>query len=486
MPLEQPLDVNPYFDDFSSNNDYYKVLFKPGVSVQTRELNQLQTMLQNQIEKFGDNIFKSGTILSGINFTYLPSYSYIKILDTQTDGEPSLPSAYVNYFIKSDLNLTARVVNYYDGLESKDPDLKTLYLQYNSSSDPDTANSNATYTKFAPGQTLTVFSPSYPIFRVLVNNGGLGFSNSDTVVTMSSITISGNTIAFSNGEVITQSTTGAKATIASINTTAVPSTVILQVKPRTVDLTNTSVTSAAWSLSSGYSIVGGTSGATANVTSLIGNGAQALLTTDTQGIIQTITLSSQGQDYTYLPTFSVKTSNTTATVSNLDFSPQNFKTKLTVGNSAVNSVGTGYAFGITEGVIYQKGYFLRVDSQVVVVSKYNTSPDGVAAGFITIETPTTAYADEALYDNAAGTTNFAAPGADRLKLTPTLIVTSSTDIGSNATFLSLAEWKDGEPFRENKTTVYSNIGDEMARRTRETNGNFVLNPFEISSRDIPE
>lgn len=486
MPLEQPLDASPYFDDFSANSDYYKVLFKPGVSVQTRELNQLQTMLQHQIEKFGDNIFKSGTVLSGINFTYLPSYSFIKILDAQTDGEPSIPSAYVSYFVKSDLNLTARIVNYYDGLESKDPDLKTLYLQYTSSSNPDTANSNATYTTFTAGQTLTVFSPDYPLFRVLVNNGGVGFSNSDTVVALSSITISGNTIAFSNGEVITQSTTGAKATIAAINTTAVAATTILQIKPLTSHLTNTSINATAWAIASGYSVVGNTSGATANVTSLIGSGAQALLTTDTQGIIQTITLSSTGEDYTFLPTFTVKTSNATATVSSLDFSPQNYKTKITVGNSAVTPVGTGYAFGVTEGVIYQKGYFLRVDPQVVVISKYDTSPDGVAAGFVTTESEITAFADQSLYDNAAGTTNYAAPGADRLKLTPTLVVTSSTDIGSNATFLSLAEWKDGEPFRENKTTIYSNIGDEMARRTREANGNFVLNPFEISSREIPE
>ena len=69
MPLENSLNVNPYFDDYDLAKEYYKVLFKPGVSVQTRELNQLQTMLQNQIEKFGDNIFKSGTILSGINFS---------------------------------------------------------------------------------------------------------------------------------------------------------------------------------------------------------------------------------------------------------------------------------------------------------------------------------------------------------------------------------------------------------------------------------
>ena len=485
MPLENSLNVNPYFDDYDLAKEYYKVLFKPGVSVQTRELNQLQTMLQNQIEKFGDNIFKSGTILSGINFSYLPNYSYAKILDIQTDGQPSQPSSYVDFFVKSDLNLAARIVNYVDGLESNSPNLKTLYLQYTNSSDKDTANSNTSYTVFSPGQNITVFSKDYPIFKVTVDNGGLGFSNADSVVVLSSIIVTGNTVAFSNGETLTSSAPGApKVTIASINTTAIANTTIIQVKPRTVDLTNNSVNSVSWSLLAGYNISGNTSSATANVVSFIGSGATGLLTTDTLGIIQTITLTNQGNNYTFLPTFSVKTANASATVGSLSFVPQNFKTVITVANSSVNAIGTGYAFGISGGVIYQKGFFLNVDPQVVIISKYDISPNNAAVGLITDENLITSFADETLYDNAANTTNFAAPGADRLQLLPILtVVTNASSLGSNANFLTLVEWKDGAPFKENKTTVYSNIGDEMARRSKETNGNFVINPFEISSRE---
>ena len=485
MPLENTLNASPYFDDFDQAKDYYKVLFKPGVSVQTRELNQLQTILQNQVEKFGDHIFKSGTILSGINFSYLPNYSYAKIVDSQIDGQPVLPSSYVDYFVKTDLNLTARVVNYADGLESKAPDLNTLYLQYTSSSDADTANSNTSYTTFSPGQILTVFSPDYPLFDVAVNNGGLGFANSDAITITSSIIVSGNTVAFSNGETLTSSAPGApKVTVASINTTAIANTIVIQVRPRTVDLTNNSVNSTSWSLLAGYNVVGGSSGATANLVSFIGSGATGLMTTDAQGIIQNIILSNVGQDYTYLPTVTVKTTNTTATVSSLDLTPLNYKTKITVANAAVNAIGTGYAFGVSSGVIYQKGYFLKVDPQVILISKYDVAPDGIAVGFETTETVISAYADESLYDNAANTTNYAAPGADRLKLTPTLTVQTSTAVGANALFLSLAEWKEGQPFRENKTTVYSNIGEEMARRTRESQGNFVMNPFDVSSKEL--
>jgi len=487
MPLENSLNVSPYFDDYDQAKEYYKVLFKPGVSVQTRELNQLQTMLQNQIEKFGDNIFKSGTILSGINFSYLPNYSYVKILDIQTDGEPSQPSSYVNYFVKSDLNLSARIVNSVDGLESKTPDLKTLYLQYTNSSDNDTANSNTSYTTFSPGQNITVFSKDYPIFKVTVDNGGLGFSNADTVVVLSSIIVTGNTVAFSNGETLTSSAPGSpKVTIASINTTAIANTIIIQVKPRTVDLTNNSVNSVSWSLLTGYNISGNTSGATANLVSFIGSSATGLITTDTQGITQTVTLTNQGSNYTFLPTFTVKTANATATVSNISLTPQNYKTVITVANASSNAIGTGYAFGISSGVIYQKGFFLNVNPQVAIISKYDISPNNVAVGLITDENLITSFVDESLYDNASNTTNFAAPGADRLQLLPVLtVVSNASSLGSNANFLTLVEWKNGAPFKENKTTVYSNIGDEMARRTKESQGNFVINPFEVSSRELP-
>lgn len=484
MPLEKKQNVSPYFDDYSANSNYYKVLFKPGVSVQARELNQLQTMLQAQVERFGDNIFKSGTILSGINFSYLPNYSYIKITDTQTDGQPVIPSAYVGYFVKSDLNLTARIVNSYAGLESKAPDLNTLYLQYISSSNTDTANLNAVYTAFAPNQVLTVFSQDYPLFDVTVNGGGKGFANSDTVVITSAITVTGNTIAFTNNEILTSSAPGnPRVTISSINTTAVANTVILGVKPVPADLTDPAKTANNWTIVKGYNVVGGSSGATANVVSLIGSGATGLATTDSQGIVLTITLSNSGQNYTYNPYISIKTANTSAAVADLSLAPQNYKTKITVANTSVSAVGVGYAFGISSGVIYQKGFFLNVDPQVVLVSKYDTSPTNIAAGLETTESFLSALSDDSLYDNASNTTNYAAPGADRLKLTPVLVTQTSSTVGANAQFLALAEWKNGSPFRENKTTLYSNLGDEMARRTREAQGNFVITPFEVTTKE---
>lgn len=481
MPLENSFSASPYFDDYDQNKDFYKILFKPSVAVQARELNQLQTILQNQVERFGDHVFKSGTVVSGVNFTYLPSYNYIKILDTQNDGLNAVPSSYVDFFIRSNLNLTARVVNYEDGLETQTPNLKTLYIQYIRSSDEDTANTNAVYDSFAPNEQLTIFSKQNKLFQYNVVAGGTGFSNSDSLVVLSALKLNGNNYSFQAGERVTQATTGAKAIIKSVNTTAFANSTILTIKPLNSDLTASNT--GAWAFSAGYNIVGNISLASASVANIVGEGAQGIIRTDSLGIVTSVTLTEGGAGYEVLPHVTINTSNTTAGLSTLDITPQNYKAIVTVGNSSINSVGAGYAFGVTEGIIYQKGHFLRVAPQVIVIDKYSTLPNNVSVGFKTVETVIDSNADSSLFDNASNTTNFAAPGADRLKLTPVLTKLTVDQASANVDFFTLAEWKDGNPYKENRITIYNQLADQFARRTVETNGNYVVNPFVVTTKE---
>ena len=60
MPKETNLNVAPYFDDFTPDSNYYKVLYKPGFPVQARELTTMQSILQDQIENMGNHFFKEG------------------------------------------------------------------------------------------------------------------------------------------------------------------------------------------------------------------------------------------------------------------------------------------------------------------------------------------------------------------------------------------------------------------------------------------
>jgi len=84
----------PYFDDFDEAKKFLKVLFRPGYAVQTRELNQAQTILSDQISKFGQHIFKEGSVvipgeLSVIRRPYIKVDPTIRRIDTVNGTEQS-------------------------------------------------------------------------------------------------------------------------------------------------------------------------------------------------------------------------------------------------------------------------------------------------------------------------------------------------------------------------------------------------------------
>ena len=80
MPLN--FNVDPYYDDFDPAKNYHRILFKPGFAVQARELTQAQTILQDQITKFADNIFKQNTPVTGGQTTTNFQCYYIKLQET--------------------------------------------------------------------------------------------------------------------------------------------------------------------------------------------------------------------------------------------------------------------------------------------------------------------------------------------------------------------------------------------------------------------
>ena len=64
MPLTT--NTSPYWDDYEADKQFYRILFRPGYAVQARELTQLQTNLQKQIEHHGRHIFRHGSrVLDG-------------------------------------------------------------------------------------------------------------------------------------------------------------------------------------------------------------------------------------------------------------------------------------------------------------------------------------------------------------------------------------------------------------------------------------
>ncbi len=183
MPQQTNLNVAPYFDDFDTNNDYHKVLFKPGYPVQARELNNLQSILQNQIEKFGQHFFKEGAKVIPGNTGYNQLYYGVQ-LNNNFQGIPV--SAYVDQLIGAKITgqksgVTAVVDNILLAEDSERNNL-TLYCNYISSN----TNDNSTQT-FSDAEDLAC---SLDITSGLLSNAAItaGAPFASTIATNAAIT----------------------------------------------------------------------------------------------------------------------------------------------------------------------------------------------------------------------------------------------------------------------------------------------------------
>ena len=169
MPQETNLNVSPYFDDYSAANDFHKVLFKPGYPVQARELTTLQSILQNQVESFGDHIFVEGSKVIPGQVSVQTSYYAVQVESAYF----GIPVAFyadklVGVKIKGEASgVTAKVVNYIDETTADSGNL-TFYVHYEKSS---TSFSGQT---FQDGETLLVESSI--TYGNTVISGGEGFA----------------------------------------------------------------------------------------------------------------------------------------------------------------------------------------------------------------------------------------------------------------------------------------------------------------------
>ena len=131
MPIN--FNVAPYYDDFDASKNYHRILFKPGVAVQARELTQAQTILQNQITSFADNIFKQNSPVSGGQVTTNFNCYYIKLQPTY-NGVSIDVNQFLNQIVSDDTGAVIATVIAVSvatgtGLELEPP---TLIVSYKS------------------------------------------------------------------------------------------------------------------------------------------------------------------------------------------------------------------------------------------------------------------------------------------------------------------------------------------------------------------
>jgi len=152
MPQETNLNVAPYFDDFDAQSNYYKVLFKPAYPVQARELNNLQSILQDQVENVGNHFFKEGAKVIPGQTSYLSQFYAVQI-EPQFTGLPV--SLYLDQLVGKKVTgrtsgITAKVVKYITDEESE-RSTYTIYVDYIDSSSTDSSTQ-----QFFDNEVLTI------------------------------------------------------------------------------------------------------------------------------------------------------------------------------------------------------------------------------------------------------------------------------------------------------------------------------------------
>ena len=186
------LNVSPYFDDFNAADNYHRVLFKPGYPVQARELTNLQSILQNQIERFGQHFFKEGAKVIPGNTAYTRNYYGVELTNTY-QGVPV--DAYVDQLLGIKITgqtsgITAVVDNVLVSSDSERGNT-TLYVNYLASSSQD----NNTQ-QFLDGEALTAESA---ILSGLLGNSTIPAGETFAITTADSASSIGSAFSIVNG-----------------------------------------------------------------------------------------------------------------------------------------------------------------------------------------------------------------------------------------------------------------------------------------------
>lgn len=195
MPQETNLNTSPYFDDFDKNNNYYRVLFKPGYPVQARELTTLQSILQNQVEQFGSHFFKEGAKVIPGQLTYVSNFYAVEI-NSEFSGVPV--SLYLDSLVGSIIygrtsGVKAKVVKVITSEESERGNI-TLYVDYLESS-----SSDLTKREFDDGEILYSNSPIQFGNTFITSGEGFASTISDNSTSIASAFALSNGVYFLRG-----------------------------------------------------------------------------------------------------------------------------------------------------------------------------------------------------------------------------------------------------------------------------------------------
>ena len=162
MTINTNFNVSPYYDDYNEDKKFLRMLFKPGYAVKARELTQSQTILQKQIERFGNHVFKNGSVVTG-GTTFLQDVTYLK-LDSDYAGTAVTANNFIGATIVDDISLPtkrAEVIKVFDA-DAGTGDPKTLLVK------------QIYGTAFAAADTILTYEASFTAANVATSGVGTG------------------------------------------------------------------------------------------------------------------------------------------------------------------------------------------------------------------------------------------------------------------------------------------------------------------------
>ena len=154
---------------------------------------------------------------------------------------------------------------------------------------------------------------------------------------------------------------------------------------------------------------------------------------------------------------------------------------ITAQLQSTNATATGSAAQVEQGVYYINGFHVQVARQTIILDKYTNTPSYRVGLFVT-ESFVQSTDDNSLLDNAQGSSNVNAPGADRFKILLTLTKKSLTAT-DDANFVELLRLKTGILQNQVRTTEYAILEDTLARRTFDESGDYVVRNFDLDLRE---
>ena len=138
QPVTDTTFKTDYRDYYDEKDGYHRVLFNAGRALQARELIELQTIIQEEISRFGGNVFKEGALVKPGGVTVDNKVEFVRFTETSV-----VPSD-IQVLTHDESGIKAKVL-------SVDTESKTVYVQY---TDTLNAGGGETAPRFSVGDRL--------------------------------------------------------------------------------------------------------------------------------------------------------------------------------------------------------------------------------------------------------------------------------------------------------------------------------------------